>query len=57
MEFQDKDPRAVSGDAQRASEGIDLDSDDEAPPTLVEYQEITTKRIPVSILTGFLGSG
>jgi hypothetical protein len=56
MEFQDASAIG-STETQNGSHQIMIDSDDEAPPSLVEYQEITTKRIPVSILTGFLGSG
>jgi hypothetical protein len=33
-----------------------MDDLDDEPPTLVDIG-ITSKRIPVSILTGFLGSG
>lgn len=33
------------------------DEDDDLPPPLVEFQDAISKRIPVSILTGFLGSG
>jgi hypothetical protein len=33
------------------------EDDDDLPPPLVEFNDAVSKRIPVSILTGFLGSG
>ena len=36
---------------------MDFVDADEDVPTLVEVDSVVSKRIPVSILTGFLGSG
>jgi hypothetical protein len=47
----------IAGAPMNKKRTMQDEDDDDLPPPLVEFNDAISKRIPVSILTGFLGSG